>query len=85
MVFRLATQSFYIYLFNILNLFFLKKKKKKKKRKFWKFNVGDFTNTRAGDVRQRIIFFGLIEIWQKCYELHSFDCEMVQIHQYVNM
>ena len=26
-----------------------------------------------------------VEIWQKCYELHSFDSEMVQIHQYMNM
>ena len=26
-----------------------------------------------------------VEIWQKCYELHSFDCEMVQIYQYLNM
>ena len=26
-----------------------------------------------------------IEIWQKYYELHSFDCEMVQIYQYMNM
>ena len=23
-----------------------------------------------------------LEIWQKCYEWHSFDCEMVQIYQY---
>ena len=26
-----------------------------------------------------------IEIRQKCYELPSFDCEMVQIYQYMNM
>ena len=31
----------------------------------------------------KILWF--IEIWQKCYELHSFDCEMVQIYQYMNM
>ena len=27
-----------------------------------------------------------VEIWKKkCYKLHSFDCEMVQIHRYMNM
>ena len=26
-----------------------------------------------------------VEIWPKCYDLHSFDCEMVQICQYMIM
>ena len=26
-----------------------------------------------------------VEIWKKCYKLHSFDCEMVQMYQYINM
>ena len=26
-----------------------------------------------------------VEVWQKCYELHQFDSEMVQICQYMNM
>ena len=29
--------------------------------------------------------FRALEIWQKSYELHSFDCKMVQIDRYMIM